>query len=83
MQQISKTNIRSIFPNPTSDQINIQSKNGMVDEITLFDVVGKEILKQSIHASECTINLNNLYNGLYFIRIKTENTLITYKILKK
>lgn len=77
------SNDLNLFPNPTSDQLTIQSKNASVDEITLFDVVGKEVIKQSIHAKECTINLNNLHNGLYFIRIKTENALFTYKILKK
>jgi hypothetical protein len=82
IERIDNDNL-NIFPNPTSDQLNIQSKHGMVDEITLFDVVGKEVLKQYIHATECTINLNNLHNGLYFIRIKTENALSTYKILKK
>jgi hypothetical protein len=64
----------SIFPNPTSEIINIklvQNNEGMI--INLLDITGKVMQSQELKANtlESIFNVRNVIKGLYFIEIKT------------
>ncbi|NLJ82216.1 MAG: T9SS type A sorting domain-containing protein, partial [Bacteroidales bacterium] len=72
-----------VYPNPTSDYVTIQHKNGTLNEIRIFDVIGKEIKRQIVSGSVCTLNTENLHSGIYFIQIKTESGITTTKVYKK
>lgn len=70
----------SIYPNPTSDNVNITIKNDEVDTVSLFSVSG-ELVKQFRGIQNFSIN--ELSNGMYFLKIKTQSgKLITNKIIK-
>jgi hypothetical protein len=60
-----------IFPNPTHDRITI---TGMVmHHIVVYDITGKIIRKIDINgASQTNISVSELKNGLYFLRIFTD-----------
>ena len=72
-----------IYPNPATDQITIKSKNNKIEEIKIYDIVGKEVKAQTANSIESILNLGDLHNGLYFVCVKTEKGIITTKILKK
>ena len=65
-----------IFPNPASDQINVsfKSKKGGNVSISIFDLNGKEVLRQSIQTqigdNQMDFNINALSPGIYFIHIQ-------------
>jgi len=80
-----QSNIFSIHPNPFNDRILIElesnnSKNGII-EIT--DFTGKRIKTLDLISSKIEINTSTLSNGFYIIRIKTDNDILTQKIVKK
>jgi hypothetical protein len=62
-----------IYPNPAKNNIiiNIPETTGVV-KITLYDIVGKEVLSKEFNCSniEVTLNLSSLDNGIYFIKTK-------------
>jgi Secretion system C-terminal sorting domain len=69
----------AIFPNPTSDVINIQSED-IIKEVNLIGVNG-EIAKNIIANSDnITFNVSNLSSGMYVLHINTDNAMITRKI---
>jgi Secretion system C-terminal sorting domain len=69
----------AIFPNPTSDVINIQSED-IIKEVILIGVNG-EIAKNIIANSDnITFNVSNLSSGMYVLHINTDNAMITRKI---
>ena len=72
-----------VYPNPATDQITIQSKDCNLEEIKIYDVVGKEVKAQTANSIESILNLGDLRNGLYIICVKTEKGIFTTKILKK
>ena len=70
-----------IFPNPTSGQINVKSADEIL-EVSVLDLTGKIIttassLKQGI----LQIDLSNMSNGHYHIKVKTENSVVIESIL--
>lgn len=72
----------SIFPNPSNDVINISSKNGIfISGYEIFDITGKKI--ESHLSFENIINIRNLENGTYFLKLQTSKGILVRKIIKK
>ena len=72
-----------VFPNPTNRYIKISNlPQDQSVEITLFDTIGRLIYSNSNYQSTDEINISKLSNGNYFLRIKTNTTTITRKIIK-
>lgn len=84
---INKINNEEIilFPNPAGNKINILYNN--IDNAVLYaeiyDLLGNKVIAQFLNKNNNSINLHNLNNGLYLIKIKTNNGLYVKKFVKK
>ena len=72
--------IINIYPNPFSDFIYINSKDSDNYTISLFNILGEIIIDKKINLQQ--LNLSNLPNGQYFLKIESESGIINEKILK-
>ncbi|MCL2510981.1 MAG: M4 family metallopeptidase, partial [Bacteroidales bacterium] len=72
----------TIYPNPTSGEIQVTSYELQVTSVEIYDVMGR---KQEIifNFQLSTFNLTNLPNGIYFLQITTDKGIITKKIVKE
>jgi hypothetical protein len=73
----------SSYPNPTSDSWTVKSKDLNITTISVFDVLGKNVLTLSPNSDEVTINASSLKSGLYFAQINTDNGTSSVKLIKK
>jgi len=80
VQKIQNRDLK-IYPNPTNGILylpqEIQNK-----EILIYDVKGamvKKVVKSSINQ----LDISDLHKGVYFVKIKTNNTLYHQKFIKK
>jgi hypothetical protein len=73
----------SIFPNPATDKITIQSKEN-IEQILIFDAQGRVVFSH-FYKNKNTIQLeiNDFNNGFYSIQVKTNVNLQTFKIIKQ
>ena len=76
----------SVYPNPVSSELHLEFSKGISNEnltIQLIDINGK-ILKEEVHTrpQSTSINVEEIPNGLYFIRIVTPQGIYTEKVLK-
>ncbi len=71
----------SIYPNPFTDVVNINSKNKIM-KASIINVLGKTVLKfeENTIVGIKALNLSHLSKGMYFIRL--EGTNIETKIIK-
>jgi Secretion system C-terminal sorting domain len=70
-----------IYPNPANNILNIESsENDSISQIKLFDINGREILKQN--SSSKILDLSTIEKGIYFIEIKTDKGIFNDKIIK-
>ena len=67
----------TLFPNPVQDVLKLSS---LVDEIIIYDVAGKIVMK---HENVQLISVQNLSAGIYNAHIKVDNKTIVQKIIKK
>lgn len=70
----------NIFPNPVSDILYIESKNGKPTAINIHDMSGK-LISTSYKTDQ--IDVANLVPGTYFINIMIDNQLITKQMIKQ
>ena len=74
----------SIFPNPTSDMLNIISSE-TISEIEIVNVMGQIVLQMNVNGDNAVCNVSNLSNGMYFIRIygNENGNIYTRKLTKE
>tara|TARA_R110001592_G_scaffold162584_2_gene395883 strand:- start:7013 stop:7879 length:867 start_codon:yes stop_codon:yes gene_type:complete len=70
LDDFGKSNIK-IFPNPSSDFIQISGLNQTVD-FKILDLLGKEIKKGTIH-SDGKINIQDIAKGTYSLKLGNAN----------
>ena len=72
-----------IFPNPSTDYIYIKSKKDNTSKYTvsLSDATGKLIFLKVINSNK--IDIKSLEKGLYYLTVKSENGLKSFKVVKK
>lgn len=74
----------NIFPNPTKNILNFKVDNQQINEIKVYNLLGKEVMKLSSKESEIkSINISQLSKGMYIIQLKTDVKVFTKKILKQ
>ncbi len=70
----------SIFPNPTSGMLNVTS-NEEIDSIEIFNSVGNIVVSCNVAGNSSAIDMNNLPNGMYFVRVSTSKGIETVKVV--
>jgi len=76
---IEKLNGINIYPNPVEDILSFRNPNQIdINHVEVFDVNGKSV--KIFNNPNQKINLNELKNGLYFIKI---NHILNLKLLKQ
>lgn len=73
-----------IYPNPSSEQIHIQCSNNM-KSVEVIDMTGRSVQRvDGVGDSNYILNISNLSQALYFVRVIDENNQqIISKIIKK
>ncbi|WP_104734195.1 T9SS type A sorting domain-containing protein [Hanstruepera ponticola] len=73
-----------IFPNPTSDILNINAKR-QIRSLKLFDITGQEVgfIKSTVNNQTTTLNINKLSTGIYFLEVQTDSVKSIHKVIKK
>ncbi len=75
-------NYFSLYPNPTSDFIYVQTDFVETISFSLFDISGKKIIKKPIQ-NNTAINIQELQNGIYIYQFSSGNQTNIGKIIKK
>lgn len=83
IEQILKANL--FYPNPATDILYLQSNELGFGPFTIeiFDTNGRKLLEKTVLAGKLDngVDIRNLKTGLYLVRIRIQNQLITNKII--
>lgn len=77
--------VNAIFPNPASNQVNIEFKESMNNgTLELYNSLGKLCKSESINGNTHTLDIQDACSGVSYIYIKSEDgTIESYKIIKQ
>ncbi|GEM_PF-1170275 len=68
-----------VFPNPSNGVFRIDNKKG--SQITVYNIMGQEVYKQSNSQAIEVLDLSALHNGIYIIKISNSDSITTKRII--
>ncbi|WP_309641696.1 T9SS type A sorting domain-containing protein [Flavobacterium sp.] len=70
------------YPNPVKDMLNLSySKN--ISNVAIYNLLGQEVNAKSTNANLSQIDMSNLANGTYLVKVTADNQIKTIKVIKE
>lgn len=69
-----------VYPNPTSGQLTIEAE--AMTTVSVFDLVGQCVMRQSVDNDQVVIDMDNLQNGIYMVKVETLNGTVMQRVVK-
>jgi len=82
-QSMVKNSGFKVFPNPTSGDLTIELDNGLNKTIEISDVTGRLVLSNTSSKDKVNVNINHLANGVYYVKVLSNNAVEVIKIVKQ
>lgn len=70
-----------IYPNPVNDFIQVNAEQ-TIDSYEIYSVLGECLVKQNCNGKQLQINVSQLTNGIYFLKLRNTSTLQTVTFTK-
>lgn len=78
--QITGSEVK-VYPNPANEYAVIEAKGYRIEKVELVNLLGQKVYIGEVNDSMAKINLENLLNGTYFVKIYFKNNTVTKKII--
>lgn len=81
---VNETNAQAkltVYPNPMKDVLNISASGRKVTEITFYSAEGR--LVKSVKENVSVIQTGDLKSGVYLVKVKTDDSEQTFKVIKE
>ena len=73
-----------VFPNPTSDELTINSDKNPIQNVTIFDVAGRKVFSQTIdNQMNVSFSVASFQKGMYLVLVKNAEGRTVHKIVKE
>lgn len=83
VEDITNSSAIVIYPNPSSDLLNISTRHGRIDKIYCYDIMGREtILNPMSTAYGFDIDISRLGIGTYFLKIGIGDGYVMKRFIK-
>ena len=69
-----------LYPNPTSGQLNIAAEK--MTSVSVYDLVGQCVMQMSAEKGQLTLDMSQLQNGIYFVKVNTANGSAVQRVVK-
>ncbi|MGV6829216.1 MAG: T9SS type A sorting domain-containing protein [Flavobacteriales bacterium] len=70
------------YPNPANETINLNAQEN-IESVSIFNILGQEVVSQTINATSSQINVSNLATGTYIMKVNVNGETGTYKVVKQ
>ena len=84
--QTSSNTLNSIscYPNPTQQILHVKSNNyASIISVAIFNMMGKCLLEEKVDKNFCSVNLIDLANGVYTLKVNTPSGIFYQKLSKQ
>jgi len=79
MDELIKNQI-SIYPNPTTDTLNLEASNE-IKKIIIYNQLGQEIFQKKINKHKIVVDVSRLITGSYILKVQIRNNIKAYNLL--
>ncbi len=78
--ELSQNSLKHIYPNPSTGIINIEFSD-VISSIEVYNNLGQMLFNSNISDSSASINLSNLPDGIYTIKVTTDQETTTKRFV--
>ena len=72
----------SFYPNPIKDILNLSySKN--ITNVAVYNLLGQQVIVKTVNENQSQIDMSNLSDGTYMVKITADNQVKTIKVMKQ
>jgi lysozyme len=74
-----------IYPIPANDNITIENSvlnNNKNEEVLIYNLQGQLMFQQTMQRSKINVDVSNFTNGMYFVKMKSDNGVVVKKFVK-
>ncbi|MGJ8550249.1 endonuclease [Winogradskyella wichelsiae] len=81
IEDVSQNTIK-MYPNPVNgNEVTILSNKDIIAEV--YDILGKKVKVQSISSNQSKLNISGLSQGVYLVKLNSENGTETKRLIKQ
>ena len=73
----------ALYPNPTTGIFTIELTNGLTKNIQITDITGRVVINQTTNEDLINLNVSNLANGVYYVKVLSNGESEVMKIVKQ
>ena len=71
-----------VYPNPSNGEFTVELNSDDSKTIEVIDLTGRLVKSYAGKDERVNINIKNLANGVYYLKIKSENSVDVIKVVK-
>ena len=76
------SNAFTFYPNPVKNTLSL-SYNQDISSVAVFNLLGQQVLTQSVNANQAKIDMSTLTAGTYIVKVAAESQVKTIKVIKQ
>lgn len=83
-EEIAASGIQ-VYPNPVSNYLHIQTTDhALIQRVTITNLVGETILDMPVSGKKTWVcDMSGYAIGVYLVKVKSENSVVPYRIIKR
>ena len=70
------------YPNPVKDVLNVSFTQN-ISNVAVYNLLGQQVLVMNMNANKGQIDMSSLASGTYLVKVNTENSVKTIKVIKE
>ena len=72
----------SYYPNPVKNTLNL-SFNQEISNVEIYNLLGQKVNANSVGANQGQVDMSNLSNGVYLVKVFSNNQSKTIRVIKE
>jgi len=70
------------YPNPVKNTLTLNAQNN-IENVRMYNMLGQEVLRANPNSLDSDIDMSNLANGSYFVKVTIANVTETIRVIKQ
>lgn len=79
---VNESNVDGFNYYVANNQLNISAKS-IFDNVTIYNLLGQQVVSQNLFSNKESISISGLTTGVYVVKVSSNNTSETFKIVKQ
>jgi hypothetical protein len=79
--QVDVSELR-VHPNPNNGEFMVELKDGLRKHVEVFDMMGRSVFSNSTEEDAMEVNISSLVDGIYYVKVQSEEVSKVIKIIK-